>query len=100
MFLSRRAMQEEYFDSARPESEVREFFHCLSRLNMLFAFSEPLQRLVPQRLVHPNLSSLSILELGAGDVSLGTALTGWATRRNWRWRVTNLDTSLAALSLN
>jgi ubiquinone/menaquinone biosynthesis C-methylase UbiE len=100
MFLSRRAMQEEYFDSARPEPEVREFFQCLSRLNRLFAFSEPFQRLLPQGLGHPNLSSLSILDLGAGDGSLGTALTDWATRRNWRWRVTNLDTSLAALSLN
>jgi ubiquinone/menaquinone biosynthesis C-methylase UbiE len=100
MFLSRRTMQKEYFDSERPESEVREFFQCLNRLNKLFVFAEPFQRLLPEMLSAGNCTSLSILDLGAGDGSLGTALKTWATRREWQWQITNLDTNLAALSLN
>src|SRR5437899_1506835 len=100
MFLSRRTMQKEYFDSERPECEVREFFQCLNRLNRLFAFAEPFQRLLPEILSQANHASLSILDLGAGDGSLGTALKAWAVRRDWRCQITNLDSSLAALSLN
>jgi ubiquinone/menaquinone biosynthesis C-methylase UbiE len=99
MFLSRRTMQAEYFDCERPEPEVRELFQYLNRLNRLFAFAEPFQRLLP-KMGQLNNTTLSILDLGAGDGSLGTALEAWATRQDWRWQVTNLDTSLAALSLN
>jgi ubiquinone/menaquinone biosynthesis C-methylase UbiE len=92
-------MQEEYFDAERPEPEVREFFQCLNRLDRLFTFAEPFQKLLPE-MGQPNNATLSILDLGAGDGSLGTALKAWASRRQWSWQVTNLDTSMAALSLN
>jgi ubiquinone/menaquinone biosynthesis C-methylase UbiE len=100
MFLSRRTTQKEYFDSERPESEVQEFFQCLNRLNRLFAFAEPFQRFLPEMLCQANQASVSILDLGAGDGSLGTELKAWAGRRDWRWQITNLDSSLAALNLN
>jgi len=51
-------------------------------------------------LSRPNCASLSILDLGAGDGSLRTALKQWAANQGWRWEITNLDTRLAALGLN
>lgn len=100
MFLSRRSLQAEYFDTERPLTELVEFFHCLSRMNRLFAFAEPFQRLVPQMLGEANCAGLSVLDVGAGDGSLGKVLSEWAATRGWRWRFTNLDTSLRAMTLN
>src|SRR5579859_6037486 len=100
MFLSRRTMQEEYFDSERPAAEVAEFFNSLGRVNRFFDFAEPFRNLAPKLLKPTECESLSILDLGAGDGSLGKAMKQWASRRGWNWRVVNLDTSLSALSLN
>src|SRR5581483_5781824 len=100
MFLSRRTTQAEYFDSERPSAEVAEFFISLGRVNQLFDFSEPYRRLVPLLLDSSNCRSLSILDLGAGDGSLGRTLQQWATARGWTWRVVNLDNSLPALGLS
>jgi ubiquinone/menaquinone biosynthesis C-methylase UbiE len=100
MFLSRRATQEEYFDSERPSAEVAEFFKSLGRVNRLFDFSEPFRRWVPQLVRQPERGVVSILDLGAGDGSLGRTVRDWAANRGWNWRVVNLDTSLPALSLN
>jgi ubiquinone/menaquinone biosynthesis C-methylase UbiE len=99
MFLSRRVTQAEYFDSERPSAEVAEFFKSLGRVNRLFDFTEPFRRLVPQ-LVSPGCRAITILDVGAGDGALGRTVQGWAANRGWDWRITNLDTSLAALSLN
>jgi 2-polyprenyl-3-methyl-5-hydroxy-6-metoxy-1,4-benzoquinol methylase len=100
MFLSRRATQAEYFDSRDvPQSEIVEFYSSLARCNRLFAFADPFQRLMPRFLGADRCQSLSLLDLGAGDGSLGSQLTQWASRRGWEWRFTNLDLCLPALRL-
>lgn len=100
MFLSRRTTQEEYFDSERPVAEVAEFFRSLGRVNRFFDFAEPFRKLLPRLLTEQGCRSLSILDVGAGDGSLGQALQDWAANRGWNWRVVNLDNSLVALGLN
>lgn len=100
MFLSRRTMQEEYFDSERPAAEVAQFFSSLARVNRLFDFAGPFRKLLPELVGETDRRCLSILDIGAGDGSLGRTITDWATRRGWRWRVVNLDSSLPALALN
>jgi SAM-dependent methyltransferase len=102
MFFRSRATQAEYFDApGRPEAEIAEGYRSLAWVNRLCIFAEPFQRLLPKRVGRENCRSLSILDLGAGDGSLGILLTNWAkTKRNWDWRFTNLDVSLPALRLN
>lgn len=101
MFFGSRATQAEYFDAPdRPEVEIAEGFASLGWVNRLFVFAEPFQRFLPRLLGRNNCESLSILDLGAGDGSLGNVLTAWAAKRKWNWRVTNLDTNLSALRLN
>lgn len=100
MFLSRRTTQEEYFDSERPAPEVAEFFRSLGRVNRLFDFAEPFRNLVPKALGEQDCRFVSILDIGAGDGSLGKAVQTWAAARGWIWRVVNLDNSLGALTLN
>ena len=100
MFLSRRTAQAEYFDTHRPDHEVAEFFRSLNQVNRWFAFAEPFQRLLPRLIMKSRCASLSILDVGAGDGSLGKLLSQWALERGWRWRVTNLDSNLTALRLN
>jgi SAM-dependent methyltransferase len=100
MFLSRRTTQEEYFDRERPVAEVAEFFQSLGRVNRFFDFAEPFRNLLPKLLSEENCRSLSILDVGAGDGSLGKAVQDWAAQRGWKWRVINLDCSLRALGLN
>ncbi|HKI70190.1 MAG TPA: methyltransferase domain-containing protein [Verrucomicrobiae bacterium] len=101
MFLSQRATQAEYFDDReRSPAEISDFFSALARTNRLFAFAEPFQQLLPRLLGAKSCRSLSLLDLGAGDGSLGKFLTKWAARQNWDWRFTNLDISPKALRLN
>jgi len=100
MFLSCRTTQEEYFDSERPVAEVAEFFQSLGRVNRFFDFAHPFRNLIPRLLGEASCCSLSILDVGAGDGSLGNAVRDWAAKRGWNWRVVNLDTSLSALGLN
>jgi ubiquinone/menaquinone biosynthesis C-methylase UbiE len=100
MFLSRRSLQAEYFDTERPLGELAQFFQCLGRINRLFGFATPFQRLIPQLLGNSNCAGLSVLDVGAGDGSLGRVLCEWAAKRRWRWTVTDLDTSAMAVTLN
>lgn len=100
MFLSRRATQEEYFDSERPLDEVAGFFNSLNRVNRFFDFAEPFRNLLPKLLTPPQCRSLTILDVGAGDGALGKIMEAWAKEQGWSWRVINLDVSLAALSLH
>jgi 2-polyprenyl-3-methyl-5-hydroxy-6-metoxy-1,4-benzoquinol methylase len=100
MFLSRRTMQAEYFDSERPPQEVAQFYRSLGRVNQFFDFAEPFRKLLPLLLHETECRSLAILDVGAGDGSLGRTMERWAAGRGWKWRVTNLDCSLAALNLN
>lgn len=100
MFLARRSLQAEYFDFERPAAELEEFFGCLSRMNRLFAFAEPFQRLIPQLLGKGNCARLRVLDVGSGDGSLGKVLQSWAATRGWRWQIVDLDINLSALRLN
>ena len=101
MFLSRRATQAEYFDSPeRSLAELAEFHARLNSVNRFFVFAEPFQQALPKWLGPDSCQSLSILDLGAGDGSLGKVLTESAAKRSWRWRFTNLDLNIRALSLN
>src|SRR6516225_3895595 len=100
MFLSQRSMQAEYFDSTRPADEVAEFFHSLGFFNRLFAFAQPFQHWLPNLVDERTCRSLSILDVGAGDGSLGIVLSQWARQRNWDWKVINLDSSWLSLRLN
>ncbi|HWW00638.1 MAG TPA: methyltransferase domain-containing protein [Candidatus Acidoferrum sp.] len=100
MFLARRTTQAEYFDGERSAAELAAFFQALQRINRLFVFAEPFQRSLPRLLGPSRCEKASILDLGAGDGSLGKVLSEWARQRGWQWRVTNLDLSLAALRLN
>ena len=101
MFLAQRSAQAEYFDSPqRSLAEVAEGYRQLARVNRLFHNADPFQRLLSKWLGPERCRHLSLLDLGAGDGALGRELTDWAARRNWTWRVTNLDLSLLALQLN
>jgi ubiquinone/menaquinone biosynthesis C-methylase UbiE len=99
MFLSRRTTQEEYFDSERPVDEVAVFFNSLNRVNRFFDFAEPFRNLLPKLLTPLQCRSLTILDVGAGDGTLGKIIESWAQQQGWNWRVINLDMSMAALSL-
>jgi 2-polyprenyl-3-methyl-5-hydroxy-6-metoxy-1,4-benzoquinol methylase len=101
MFLKHRALQAEYFDVAeRPVSELADGYRMLSHMNRLFLLGEPFKRRLPSWLGRARCRSLSLLDLGAGDGSLGEELQRWAAKRGWDWRVTNLDLSTQAMRLN
>jgi len=101
MFLSQRVTQAEFFDERdRRAAEIAQFYSALEHVNRLFAFTEPFQQLLPRLLGTEKCRLLSLLDLGAGDGSLGKVLARWAARRNRDWRFTNLDISPAALRLN
>jgi 2-polyprenyl-3-methyl-5-hydroxy-6-metoxy-1,4-benzoquinol methylase len=100
MFFRQRSTQAEYFDLLERPSEVAKGYRELGRANRLFQFSRPFQILLPRLLGLKSCRKLSILDLGAGDGSLGRQLTEWAAQRGWLWRVTNLDVNLAALQIS
>jgi 2-polyprenyl-3-methyl-5-hydroxy-6-metoxy-1,4-benzoquinol methylase len=92
MFLKRRALQAEYFDSpARTPSEVARGYAMLNHMNRLFLLTEPYRRYLPKLLGKERCRSLDFLDLGAGDGWLGQQLSAWAARRGWSWRFTNLE---------
>ena len=92
MFLRRRATQAEYFDSPdRSLAETAESYKSLARINRLFHFAEPFQRFLPRLLGAENCPAVKLLDLGAGDGSLGQTLQTWAAKRGWSWDITNLD---------
>lgn len=102
MFLRQRATQAEYFDLPdRPNAELVEAYASLARVNRLFVFEEPFQRLLPRVLAREECADLSLLDLGAGDGSLGKHLGAWAAKKHrWNWRFTNLDIFPRVLQLN
>jgi hypothetical protein len=101
MFLKHRSLQAEYFDlPERPDAEVADSYRMLREMNGLFLLSEPFKRRFPTWLGRERCRSLSILDLGGGDGSLGAELTAWARKRGWDWQVTNLDINTQAMRLN
>ena len=100
MFLSQRATQAEYLDSPDCSfQETAESYKELARINRLFHFAEPYQRYLPNLLGPEKCLSLTMLDLGAGDGSLGRALEKWAASKGWDWSVTNLDSNPHVLQL-
>src|SRR3954467_3378272 len=101
MFLSRRSTQAEYSDSpALPIEIVAQNYADLGKINRLFAFAEPFQRPMVNWLGKDRVQKLPLLDLGAGDGSLGRQLQTWAQRKGWQWAVTSLDSNRNALRLN
>ena len=101
MFLKRRALQAEYFDSpARTPAEVARGYAMLNHMNRLFLLTEPYRRYLPKLLGPERCRSLDFLDLGAGDGWLGQQLSRWAASRGWSWRFTNLDLNPYASNSN
>jgi SAM-dependent methyltransferase len=100
MFLRTRDRQSESLDSpGLSVQELADAYRQLGRVNRLFQFADPFQRLLVRWLGRERCRSLSILDLGAGDGSLAAAIVGWSKRQGWDWRVTSLDVSFPALCL-
>ncbi len=101
MFLSRRTLQAEYLDEPNGSpASVAHMYEELGRINRLFQFADPFQRLLPRWLGVDRCRRLSFLDVGAGDGSLGQHLALSAAKRGWVWTVTNLDLNPLALQLN
>jgi ubiquinone/menaquinone biosynthesis C-methylase UbiE len=101
MFLRQRVLQAEYFDTLdRPMPEIRDGYAMLARVNRIFSFANPFQYYLPKLMDDASLRSLSFLDLGAGDGSLGEELQSWAAARGWDWRFTNMDVNQRAMRLN
>lgn len=101
MFLKHRALQAEYFDELdRPAAEIAESFAMLARVNRFFAVARTFQNGLPKMLGEERCRSLSLLDLGAGDGSLGKELSRWAATHGWEWRFTNLELNPHAAKLN
>jgi len=99
MFLRERTTQAEYFDGLRPREELKDFYRSLERVNRFFINGEPFQRMIPRLLGPDACRQLRLLDLGAGDGTLGKELTMWARKRGWEWTVTSLDFNPTALGL-
>jgi hypothetical protein len=100
MFFTRRATQAEYCDQPDlPAADLADNYRQLARFNRLALATDPFQRLLVRWLGRQNVAKLSLLDLGAGDGSIGRSIEAWAHRYGWEWRVTNLDANRAALRL-
>ena len=100
MFFSRRATQAEYCDQPDlPAADLADNYRQLGRFNRLALATDPFQRLLVRWLGRGNVTKLSLLDLGAGDGSIGRSIEIWARRHGWDWRVTNLDANRGALGL-
>src|SRR5207245_4955470 len=92
MFLRQRSTQPELSDSLELSfAEVANNYREIGRMNRFFLHADPFQRMLPKLLGAARCAALSLLDIGAGDGSLGRQLERWASRRGWHWRVTNLD---------
>ncbi|MEP6664416.1 MAG: methyltransferase domain-containing protein [Verrucomicrobiota bacterium] len=83
----------------RTPSETQKSYAQLARINAIFHFEESFVRFLPQMLGDQKCRSLKILDVGAGDGSLGKKLQEWAARRGWDWAVTSLDANANGLAL-
>ena len=98
--LRERATEPEYFDSpARRPGEIVASYRELARVNRLCRFADPYTRVMARWLGAAQCRRLSILDLGAGDGSLGAAMEQFARRQGWDWRVTNFDLNPVPLRL-
>lgn len=101
MFFPQRATQAEYFDA--PDRSLKELalgYRQLDRVNRWFRLSDAYKDRMAQWLGGDRVTQLNILDLGAGNGSLGAELKEWAARRGWHWEVTQLDYNPSALRLD
>lgn len=92
MFLRVRTTQAEYFDAPeRTHDELRDSYRWLGRVNRITRFDRPFRVWLPRLLGEEGCGRLSVLDLGAGDGSLGRTLEAWAAGRGWSWTFTNVD---------
>ncbi len=92
MFFHERSTQAEYFDApGLSEAGRAAALSELDRINRLCQFSHPFVSRLPSWLGKERCARLEILDVGAGTGLLGERLSGWARRRGWDWRFTNLD---------
>src|SRR3989442_12605029 len=90
MFLRQRSTQPELSDSLELSfAEVANNYREIGRMNRFFLHADPFQRVLPKLLGAARCAALSLLDIGAGDGSLGRQLERWASRRGWHWRGTN-----------
>ncbi len=98
--LRARTTEPEYFDSpARRPDEIVASYRELARVNRLCRFADPYTRVMSRWLGAANCRQLSILDLGAGDGSLGAEMEQFARRQDWNWQVTNFDLNPVPLRL-
>lgn len=101
MFLARRTLQSEHFDSPeRSVAEARHHYAWLARINRLTQFDRPFRRWLPETIGAERCPRLEILDLGGGDGTLGRTLGAWAKTCGWEWRFTCLDVSPHTRLLN
>ena len=101
MFLSERATQAEYCDRTDlPLDEVRAVYRQLARIHGLLQTPGAFQRSLVKLLGEADVRKLSLLDLGAGDGTIGRSMESWARRRGWDWRVVNVDANVPALGLH
>ena len=101
MFLSQRTTQAEYCDRTDlPVGEVRAVYQQLGRIHRLLHSADAFQRPVARLLGEARSRKVSLLDLGAGDGTIGRSIESWARGRGWDWRVVNLDANVTALGLH
>lgn len=78
---------------------MRQDYAWLGRVNRLTRFDRPFRTCITSALDTGTCRKLTLLDVGAGDGSLGDTLEGWATARGWSWTVTSLDANPHCLVL-
>jgi len=92
MLFRQRSTQVESMDRHdRSSAEVLNSYRELERANRLFFLPQPFITAIPRMLGPDRCRSLTILDVGAGDGTLGLKLRDHAAQHNWNWEVTSLD---------
>ena len=101
MFLHDRSSQTEYLDAPeRTATELEEHYAWLNRINRLTRFERPFRIWIPRLMGDMQCQRLEVLDVGAGEGSLGRSLTTWAGEKGWDWSFTDLDSSETVRALN
>ena len=101
MFLHDRSSQTEYLDAPeRTATELEEHYAWLNRINRLTRFERPFRIWIPRLMGDMQCQRLEVLDVGAGEGSLGRSLTTWAGEKGWDWSFTDLDSSETVGALN
>lgn len=95
-----RSAQAENFDAIdRTAEQIQKDYLELRRVNRIFRLEEPFLSLLSARFRKEENKARSILDIGAGDGSLGDSLRRCANQKGWLWKITNLDQHEAGFQL-